>query len=245
LLTVELNVNQLIKVGKPSGDPNCPEYINRAFEVERLLNTHAGTRDLNDMDLAESVSNFNPLLDDHEAPIELSSGDEKVTMYAVKGNHQPEPHARQRRMLGSELARQLSKSLDPSALQQREAVRTEQNLATVQLIAANQQIRDANQQIRDANNIIHELRSEITQLHNCLHISEAARYHAEFKLELTADVFPLSKARRNRKRHTIHAPEVISLLDSDDEPAPKVETQANLKVEEKSGDTVLPLAEFA
>jgi hypothetical protein len=146
----------------------------------------------------------------------------------------PARPTRQRKMLGVELAHQLSKTLDPSVQVQRDSTRAESNLAAIQVMALHQQIRD--------------LQSRVAELHDRLHVAEVARAQAEFKLDLLmdSDSFPPISIRRRKRCRTSHQGpvEIIDLTvgsDSDPTQPPKSKVE-DIKSE---SDLVLPLNEFA
>ena len=45
---------QLVKTTKPTGDGECPSYIERAHEIEYLMNDKAGSRDLDDEEIVDT-----------------------------------------------------------------------------------------------------------------------------------------------------------------------------------------------
>lgn len=44
-----------MRTPKPTGDAECPPEIERAHIIEELMNEKAGTRDLNNSDIADDV----------------------------------------------------------------------------------------------------------------------------------------------------------------------------------------------
>ncbi|KAH7919464.1 hypothetical protein BV22DRAFT_971252, partial [Leucogyrophana mollusca] len=56
LKSLETKFKQLVKTTKPTGDAECPPEVERAHEVDYLINEKAGTRDLDDEEFADEVS---------------------------------------------------------------------------------------------------------------------------------------------------------------------------------------------
>ncbi|KAG2029932.1 hypothetical protein BDR03DRAFT_1096175 [Suillus americanus] len=53
--SLELKFKQFVRMTKPMGDAECPPYIDRAHYIDTLINNKAGTRDLDDEELADEV----------------------------------------------------------------------------------------------------------------------------------------------------------------------------------------------
>ena len=202
---------QFIKNGKPTGSAECPPHIERAFEIDDLINERAGTRDVNDSELDEPMPD--EVTAGHDA-IEISSDEEPERVVATVKRVDQSEHAKKPRVSGIGLIQQIVKSLDPSAQLQRDTTRAEHNLSTVQIITLSQQLRDAHQ-------AVHGLRTDIARLYSRLHAAEAARDRAELKLELIGD----RSTRSSRKRKWHHRSDVISLDGSDTEPADDVDKE--------------------
>lgn len=68
------DVNQLVRTMKPTGDAECPPHVERAHQIEWLMNEKAGTRDLDDSEIIDLAGDIN---DDDDAPISISSDDDE------------------------------------------------------------------------------------------------------------------------------------------------------------------------
>jgi hypothetical protein len=47
-------LHQLVKTSKPTGDAECPPHVQRAHEIEKLMNEKAGSRDLDNGDIVDA-----------------------------------------------------------------------------------------------------------------------------------------------------------------------------------------------
>ena len=208
-----ISPHQFIRKGKPTGRGECPPHIERAFEIEDKINERAGTRDVNDSQLDEPVTDTASITSDR---IEISSDDEQdKTVATVKRAASPVLRRKQN-TTGVGLMKKIADSLDPSTQRQRDNDRAEHNLSAVQILTLSQQLRDAHQ-------VSHTLRSEITQLLTRVHTAESARERLELKLEFLgftkAQPHNARKRVRTRRREAVTRQngdvEVMSLTDTD------------------------------
>ncbi|KAG1902231.1 uncharacterized protein F5891DRAFT_1186810 [Suillus fuscotomentosus] len=56
--SLELKFTQLVCTMKPTGDAECPPYIERTHEIDDCMNEKAGTQDLDDNKFADEVINI-------------------------------------------------------------------------------------------------------------------------------------------------------------------------------------------
>ncbi|KAG2134546.1 uncharacterized protein EDB93DRAFT_1254437 [Suillus bovinus] len=112
-----------VKTMKPMGNRVCPPDITCAHELDALINEHAGTHDLNDLD----HNTYDNELNCNEQPIKTDT------------------HMLCRRdAAASELLSHISGAFDPAVQQARDDDHATRSLANMQLPAQGQQLSDAN-----------------------------------------------------------------------------------------------------
>ncbi|KAG2364287.1 hypothetical protein BDR07DRAFT_1482712 [Suillus spraguei] len=113
-MSLKTKFKQLVKTTKPMGDRVCPPDITRAHELDALINEHAGTCDLNNLD--------HNTYDD-----ELNCNKQTVKVQTA-----------------SELLSRISGAFDPAVQQAQDKDCATRSLANTQLLAQGQQLHDAN-----------------------------------------------------------------------------------------------------
>ncbi|KAJ7222883.1 hypothetical protein C8J57DRAFT_1148546 [Mycena rebaudengoi] len=170
--SLENKFKQYLKAKKPTGDATCPPEIKRAHEIEDLINTHVGTRDLSDSEFHEE-SDKGSSNDDIEV-IEHPSASVRT---AVAHRAPTPPLRRKSRAGGADLANKLAHAFDPAVQQARDDVRSQRTLENTHLVTVSQQLRDSQA-------VVESLRTQNTILQNHVHELEPACDRAELKLEL-------------------------------------------------------------
>jgi hypothetical protein len=168
-----------LKTTKPTGNGVCPPNVERAQEIDRLINERAGTRDLNDSDFDADLDDTG----DPDAPISISSDEctglppasKKLTASITR----PEAPLvrRSRNTNGMELVQKLSQAFDPSVQRARDDARANRSLENTQFLSLSQQV-------RDSQGLVETLRSQVMELQSRVYAASSARDRAELKLEM-------------------------------------------------------------
>ncbi|KIM82645.1 hypothetical protein PILCRDRAFT_88637 [Piloderma croceum F 1598] len=89
--SLETKFKQLVKVSKPMGDAECPLQVERAHQIDWLLNEKAGTQDLDDSEIVDANEEESDGdsddgdNDDGDKPISISSdGEEDILKKASR-----------------------------------------------------------------------------------------------------------------------------------------------------------------
>ncbi|KAK0489863.1 hypothetical protein EDD18DRAFT_1359204 [Armillaria luteobubalina] len=70
--SLEAKFKQLVKTSKLTGDAECPPHVERAHEIEDLMNDKAGSRDLDDNEIID-VDNVHESSDEENIPVKKST----------------------------------------------------------------------------------------------------------------------------------------------------------------------------
>lgn len=180
---------KLVRMTKPTGDAECPPYVDRAHYVESLINEKVGTRDLDDDDIV--VNDAIDLCSDDESS--KPSKANKPTSIKVKveprdlgpiARRSGTPHTRSSRAGGLELLGSISQSLDPHLLAARDEERAARAMQNTQLLALSNQLRDA--QIT-----IDNLRNQLSQVERDRNLTE----RRADRLKIQLDMIRMSQGR--------------------------------------------------
>ncbi len=71
-MVTDSSYTQLVKTSKPTGDAECPPHVERAHEIEDLMNEKAGSRDLDDEDIID-VDNDLKSSDEENIPVKKNT----------------------------------------------------------------------------------------------------------------------------------------------------------------------------
>lgn len=157
---------QLVKTTKPTGDAEVPPHVERAHEIDYLMNEKAGSRDLDDEDIVDAGPEV----------IEVSDADEKGMIPrqddvkpVVKAEHTG-PVARRpaanristdssrtaNRNHSRDLLANISQVLDPSARRARADDNSINTLQTGQIFSLSGQLRESQRQLEALRNQLYE-----------------------------------------------------------------------------------------
>ncbi|CAA7271082.1 unnamed protein product [Cyclocybe aegerita] len=189
--SLELKYKQYVRATKPTGDAECPPYVERSHYIESLINSKAETRDLDDseiVDVVELSSGSEDEDEDHETDKEdadpprkdsTNTQRQRATKSKIKKDTEErgpmarrppadkilQPRARNSsRNDAQQLLSSISTALDPATQAARDEDRASRSLHTTQLLTMGQQLRDAHATIES-------LRTQLQQ-------AERARYEA-------------------------------------------------------------------
>ncbi|KAJ7779443.1 hypothetical protein DFH07DRAFT_730180 [Mycena maculata] len=186
--SLENKFKQYLKIKKPTGSATCPPEVKRAHELEDLINTHVGTRDLSDSEFDDDFDGASSNDD-----IEVIEHPSASVRTAVARRAPTPPLRRKSRASGADLANKLANAFDPETQEARDDARS-------QRVFENTQILTLSQQLRDAQAVAENLRTQNSILQNHVHDLERARDRAELKLELL-DITKAGGSIRGRSRH--------------------------------------------
>lgn len=192
--------SQLVKTTKPTGRGDIPIQVQRAHEIEDLINETAGTRDLNDSEFddvadSESRSHISVSSDTDEEP-QATPSQPPPPKVAIAKSARGQASSSRRGGPSVDLINNLSQAFDPEAQRQRDADRANRSLQNTQILAMTQQLRDAQQQTD-------VIRAQLNDIQQRLHESERARDRAELRLEviqLSTSHQPQGQSRQRTRR---------------------------------------------
>jgi len=169
--SLENKFKQLVRTEKPTGDAECPPEIDRAHSIEYAMNEKAGSRDLNDEDIADAdTETINVSSDDDDSTPTVTPKPPKVkterselagpvARRPAASNHHQSRHS------AHDLIATLSSALDPNLQATRSEERSVRSFQTTQIMTLSNQLRDSQAMVEN-------LRNQIIQ-------SERGRYAAE------------------------------------------------------------------
>lgn len=162
---------QLTKTSKPTGDAECPLHIERAHEIDNLMNEKVGTRDLDDSEIVnidEDNDHISISSDDDDAPAAPAKTVAKKVIKQEPGTISQGPVARRipsnslstptprvphaSKTAPIDLLNTIMHSLDLGARVAREEERTARSLQATQLLTLTSQLRDAQASTDDLRN---------------------------------------------------------------------------------------------
>ncbi|KAF9034409.1 hypothetical protein BDZ89DRAFT_1130633 [Hymenopellis radicata] len=162
--SLENKFKQLVRTSKPTGDAYCPPEIDRAHEIEELMNDKTNTRDLNNSDInsgdtedSEIECLSQPDSEDETSavkkakaaakpkPVVVKTEPEFIARRSAAPNHLSRP--RTSRTEAQTLLTTISNALDPSVQAARDEERSARTFQTTQLLTLSNQLRDAQTQI--------------------------------------------------------------------------------------------------
>ncbi|KAJ7342420.1 hypothetical protein DFH08DRAFT_811507 [Mycena albidolilacea] len=171
--SLEAKYKGFLKLKKPTGDAECPPEVERAHQIEDLINQHVHSRELSDDDD-----------DDDNASDGGSSGvevvehpSERVRTAVARRAASPPLQRRKPRASGTDLANKLSDLFDPAAQKARDEARSQRTFDNTQIVTLSQQLRDERA-------LSENLRAQVSTLRNNFHNAERARERAEMRLEM-------------------------------------------------------------
>ncbi|KAF8335506.1 hypothetical protein F5887DRAFT_1079147 [Amanita rubescens] len=194
--SLELKFKQLVKTLKPTGDAECPPHIQRAHQIDDLMNDKAGSRDLDDADIID-VDNDNHEESDDELPTT-----QRVSK--VKSETAPGPVARRvasdklststttgSRNTSRNLLTGIQEALTPSARNARDEGHSVTLLQSQQMFTLSSQLREAHRQLD-------VMRRELAQ-------AERQCNKAERRAD-RAEMMNMIRSSRRRSRSSAHSP---------------------------------------
>ncbi|KAJ7090118.1 hypothetical protein C8R44DRAFT_892032 [Mycena epipterygia] len=170
--SLENKYKSYLKLKKPTESATCPPEVKRAHELEHLINSHVGARDISDSECNDE-SHSESSNDDIEV-IEHPSSSLRT---AIARRAASPPLQRKSRASGADLVNKLATAFDPESQKAREDARSHRAFETTQFLTLSQQL-------RDTQGLLESLRSQNSILQNHIHDLERARDRAELKLEL-------------------------------------------------------------
>lgn len=146
-----------------------PEYVYQAHEIEDAMNEKAGTRDLDDDDIADEVVDISSDDDDEDdeppkppptskkasVPVKKESNDNSGPV-ARRATSDRIAQPRQSRNAGANLLATLSGALDPATQAARQEERAAHTFQTSQLFSVSAQL-------REAQNLVESLRTRLSE----------------------------------------------------------------------------------
>lgn len=165
---------------KPTGDAECPPHIERAHQIDSNINERAGTRDLDDEDIADKVL----VISDKEDNLQPKAHNPRVLVKQepqelgpiARHSVTPAPRAScNSHTPGLELLTTISASLDPCLQAARDDKRTARTLQSTQVMSLSNQLRDAHMTI----NSLHDQLLQAEHEH-----SNAERHADRFEMQL-------------------------------------------------------------
>ncbi|CAA7266075.1 unnamed protein product [Cyclocybe aegerita] len=203
--SLELKYKQYVHATKPTGDAECPPYVEHSHYIESLINSRAETSGSEDEDEDHETDK-----EDADPPRKDSTNTQRqrATKSKIKKDTEErgpmarrppadkilQPRARNSsRNDAQQLLSSISTALDPATQAARDEDRASRSLHTTQLLTMGQQLRDAHATIE----------SLCTQLQQ----AERARYEAERQadhIELMS-LFRCSNNNADRDRHPYQA----------------------------------------
>ncbi|KDR69193.1 hypothetical protein GALMADRAFT_215218 [Galerina marginata CBS 339.88] len=154
--SLEAKFKQLVKTTKPTGDAEMPDYVQQAHEIEDAINEKAGTRDLDDDDIADDV--IEPSSDEEDAPAIAPPPKKLFLKKPVDGSDkgpvvrratsdritQSASHlSRPSRNSGTDFLTNISAALDPSMQTARQEERTARTFQASQMFSMSAQLRES------------------------------------------------------------------------------------------------------
>jgi regulator of replication initiation timing len=192
-----------VKTTKPTGNGVCPPHVERAHEIDSLINERAGTRDLADSDFDGNgdaiVISSDDSDDGSDGGDDEGDDDDPPKKKHVARISRPEnaPTPRNQRGTGIALVEKLTRAFDPSAQRARDDARASRSLQNTQFLLLSQQV-------RDGQSTIETLRAQVTDLQTQVHTAEMARERTEMKLEMMK--FSMGTAQANSRSSTSQKP---------------------------------------
>lgn len=179
--SLELKFKQLVKTSKPTGDAECPPHVQRAHEIEKLMNEKAGSRDLDDGDIVDA-SDAIVITSDEEDDKHV---DMKVKVEKTRGPIARRPPADRiatrntARNTSHNLLATISNVLDPDTRRARNEEHSVNSFQTSQIFTLTSQLREA-QRVAD------DLRNQLMEADRQRNASERRADRAEL-LEMMTD----------------------------------------------------------
>ena len=146
-----------MKTRKPTGDAECPPEICRTHEIDHMIQSKIGSRDLEDGEIADvddddgSCSDdemsdvFNPPEDDNRAgPVPRHQPIPRVRTTRAEASLPSQESVRQPSSKGADVLEKISRTFDPEVQSRREADRASSMFQSQQLLLLQSQVRDLN-----------------------------------------------------------------------------------------------------
>jgi hypothetical protein len=147
-----------VKTSKPTGDAECPPHVQRAHEIEKLMNEKAGSHDLDDVDIVDVSDAIIITSDDEDnKPVDI-----KVKVEKTRGpiaQRPPTDHVTTRntaRNTSQNLLATISNVLDPDTRRARNEEHSINTLQTSQIFTLTSQLREAQRVADDLRNQLME-----------------------------------------------------------------------------------------
>jgi hypothetical protein len=200
-------------MSKPTGDAECPPAVERAHEIEDLMNERIASRELDDDEIADFAEDEDGADEESEAGEDEDEEEviekpvtKKVKVRAVK-TETPIPSripsaatavpCRPRQSAGMEVLAQISNSINPATQASRDADRAAQSFQGQQLFMLNSQI-------RDLNNVVADLRTQLIESERRRNDADRQTDRVQHQLELARMMNDLTSSRgRSRSRSAI------------------------------------------
>lgn len=202
---------QLVRTTKPTGSADCPPNVERAHQIDDLINEKLGTRELDDDDIAD------------DADVDVDTSEDQSDSDSDSDSDRPPPKQprvvkrdaptlsdtsrlppriagrRTRQTAGAGLAilNKISSNLDPATQAALASDRAATSFQNLQFMTLNQQLRDLQGEMR-------ELRTQLVESQRQTHQAERHAEHVEQQLEFTRMMHGDSRGRRDTRDHDSH-----------------------------------------
>ncbi|KAK2463364.1 hypothetical protein APHAL10511_004620 [Amanita phalloides] len=196
--SLELKFKQILKTSKPTGDAECTPHVERAHEINELMNQKAGSCDLDDEEILDNDTISIPSDEENVCPRATAhqSGASSIALHITnRVLHAVTPCPRCQ--VGQEILNTISSALSPAAQQ---ACSEEQNSCSLQAT----QLFTLNTRICDIERNNDSLCQQLSSLQHELSAAEHCADQAELKLEMQGISFqPSSCSSAQPPRHCI------------------------------------------
>ncbi|KAJ7327633.1 hypothetical protein DFH08DRAFT_333861 [Mycena albidolilacea] len=170
--SLEAKYKGFLKLKKPTGSADCPPDVERAHQIEDLINQHVHSRELSDDDDFDNAS------DGGSSGIEVvERPSEPVHTAVARRAASPPLQRRKPRASGTDLANKFGNLFDPAAQKARDEARSQRTFENTQIVTLSQQLRDERA-------LSENLRAQVSTLRDNFHNAERARERAEMRLEM-------------------------------------------------------------
>ncbi|KAK0443814.1 hypothetical protein EV421DRAFT_512944 [Armillaria borealis] len=191
LIVTDSSYTQLVKTSKPTGDAECPPHVERAHEIEDLMNEKAGSRDLDDEDIVD-VDNDLESSDEENIPVKKNTA---AVQPQVRGPVARRPATDclagsvntgpRRRNNAQDILQNISSVLSPDAQMARSEEFSTRSMQTTQIFTLSSQNRD--------------LQNRIDRLQSDLAAAERACNEAERRADRAEMMSMLHESSRGRR----------------------------------------------
>ncbi|KAJ6541394.1 hypothetical protein B0H19DRAFT_315360 [Mycena capillaripes] len=182
--SLEAKYKGFLKLKKPTGDAECPPDVERAHQIEDLINQHVHSRELSDDDFDDGSDRGSSGIEVVEHP------SEPVRTAVARRATSPPLQQRKPRASGTDLANKLGNLFDPATQKARDDARSQRTFENTQIVTLSEQLRDERA-------LSENLRAQFSTLRDNFPNAERARERAEMRLEMQD--FAAGRGRPSRR----------------------------------------------